>query len=124
MDNITLKKKLSSYLSPKGQLRNLNEEILHEVLMAWENWTGSSPEFYRSLGFSHKQLAGLLGKAKKLRREGRFGSGEFKQVSIDLPVTMPDGGAPCAAVEIVWTNGKIIRFSGVDYLMDFLKKSA
>ena len=123
MDNTVLKKKLSTYLSPKGQLRNLNDEILYEVLVAWENWTASSPEFYRSLGFSHKQLASLLGKAKKLKREGRFGEGEFKAVKIDSH-SLPADQGPCAGAEIVWTGGRVIRFSEVDLLLDFLKKSA
>ena len=53
MDNITLKKKLSSYISDKGYLKNVPEDILYEILIAWENWTGSSKEFYASLGFTH-----------------------------------------------------------------------
>ena len=126
MDNVTLKKKLSTYLSPKGQLRNLNEEILYEVLTAWENWAGASPDFYRSLGFSHKQLAGLLGKAKKLKRDGRFGAGEFKQMKIDQGPSAEMSAVlePCSGAELVWTDGKLIRFRGVDGLLEFLKKSA
>lgn len=124
MDMTVLKKKLSTYLSPKGQLRNLNDDILYEVLIAWENWTGSSPEFYRSLGFSHKQLAGLLGKAKKLKREGRFGEGEFKAVKIEGPVADVSEAGPCQGAEVVWGNGRVIRFSQIDLLLDFLKKSA
>ncbi len=127
MDNITLKKKLSSYESDKGYLRGVSDDVLYEVLVAWENWTGSGTEFYRSLGFTSRQMAGLIGKAKKLKREGYFGSGEFKAVRVEgpsAPVALGDS-PPCAAVvEIVWTNGQVIRFSGVDYLMDFLKKSA
>ena len=114
------------YLSPKGQLRNLNEDILFEVLTAWENWSGVSVEFYRSLGFSHKQLAGVLGKAKKLKREGRFGSSEFKQMKVEgpiLPELSGDSG-PCHGAELVCSDGKVIRFRGVDGLLDFLKKSA
>ena len=126
MDLSTLKKKLSTYLSAKGYLTNVSDEVLYEVLVSWENWTGSSKEFYRGLGFSHTQLAGLIGKAKKLKREGYFGSGEFKQVGVEVnPVpsdTTPVG--PCIGVEIVWTDGRIIRFSGVDMLIDFLKKAA
>jgi hypothetical protein len=53
MDNITLKKKLSAYVSSSGRLQNLNEDILYEVLIAWENWTGPSAEFYRTLGFEY-----------------------------------------------------------------------
>lgn len=124
MDNITLKKKLSTYESDKGYLKGVSDDILYEVLVAWENWTGTSSDFYRSLGFSFRQMAGLIGKAKKLKREGYFGTQEFKPVRIEgaAPAAMADG--PCAAVEIVWKGGQVIRFSGVDYLVDFLKKSA
>jgi len=126
MDTITLKRKLSTYESDKGYLRNVSDDVLYEVLMAWENWTGPSAEFYRSLGFTYKQMAGIIGKAKKLKREGRFGSSEFKQVKIDTPIdgSIVASDGPCAAVEIVWTKGQVIRFSGVDFLLDFLKKSA
>jgi hypothetical protein len=124
MDNTVLKKKLSTYLSPKGQLRNLNDDILFEVLTSWENWTASSAEFYRSLGFSKEQMAGLIGKAKKLKREGRFGTGEFKAIKIDSVTSLPVASEPCAGAEIVWTNGRVIRFSQVDLLLDFLRKSA
>lgn len=126
MDNITLKKKLSTYESDKGYLKNVSDDILYEVLLAWENWTGPSADFYRTLGFTHSQMAGIIGKAKRLKRDGHFGSSEFRQVKVDLPAEsgVSVNGGPCAAVEIVWTNGHVIRFSGVDYLMDFLKKSA
>lgn len=126
MDLVTLKKKLSTYLSAKGYLTNVSEEVLYEVLVAWENWTGSSKEFYRGLGFSQTQLASLIGKAKKLKREGHFGTSEFKQLSVD-----GDHGSqaayqsgPCIGAEITWTNGRVIRFAGVDMLVEFLKKSA
>ncbi len=71
-------------------------------------------------------MGGIIGKAKKLKREGHFGASEFRQVKVDL---LLESGAslnsgPCAAVEIVWTNGQVIHFSGVDYLVDLLKKSA
>ena len=80
MDLVTLKKKLSTYVSDGGRLRNVSEEVLYEVLSAWENWAGSATEFYRSIGFTRRQMAKLLGKAKKMKREGHFGSSEFKQV--------------------------------------------
>ena len=126
MDHITLKKKLSAYESDKGYLKGVSDDILYELLVAWENWTGPAADFYRSLGFTYKQMAGLIGKAKKLKREGRFGSSEFKQVQIDEGMIGPVMGSSVssAAVEIVWANGQVIRFSGVDLLVDFLKKSA
>ena len=126
MDNITLRKKLSTYESDKGYLKNVSDDILYEVLVAWENWTGPSADFYRSLGFTHSQMAGIIGKAKKLKREGHFGSSEFKQVKVDIPsdLQVAAHSNPCAPVEVVWKNGQLIRFSDVDMLLDFLKKSA
>ena len=124
MDNVTLKKKLSAYVSSSGRLQNLNEEILYEVLIAWENWTGPSADFYRTLGFTYKQMAGVIGKAKKLKREGYYGSGEFKQVRVDTEIGVNPASGPCLGAEIVWTNGRLIRFAGVDMLLDFLKKAA
>jgi hypothetical protein len=123
MDNITLKKKLSSYVSDKGYLKNVSDDVLYEVLLAWENWTGSSKEFYRTLGFSHRQMASVIGKAKKMKREGAFGEGEFKEIKFDSVSTDASAANPCAAAEVTW-SGKVIRFSGVDLLVDFLKKAS
>jgi hypothetical protein len=124
MDLTTLKKKLSTYESDKGYLKNVSDDVLYEVLTAWENWTGASKDFYRGLGFSHAQMAGIVGKAKKLKREGYFGSGEFKQVKVDHLVTEAAISGPCLGAEIVWTNGQTIRFAQVDMLLEFLKKVA
>ncbi|MEI7441483.1 MAG: hypothetical protein WCK43_07625 [bacterium] len=125
MDLVTLKKKLSTYESDKGYLKNVGEDVLYEVLVAWENWTGASKDFYRALGFTQRQMACIVGKAKKLKRDGAFGSGEFKQVKIDPVMAETAAGSnPCLGAEITWTNGRVIRFSGVDMLVDFLKKVA
>lgn len=127
MDNVTLKRKLSSYITDKGYLKNVSEEVLYEVLIAWENWTASSKEFYASLGFTHSQMAALIGKAKKLKREGYFGEGDFKQIKISSEEDNLTGTAaslPCGAAEIVLPGGKIIRFSKIDFLLDYLKKAS
>jgi hypothetical protein len=125
MDNVTLKKKLSTYTSDKGYLKNVPEEVLYELLIAWENWTGTSKEFYASLGFTQTQMASLIGKAKKYKREGYFVESEFKQVKIEPEQhneIIPNSN--CSAAEIVLSDGKVIRFAQIDYLLDFLKKSA
>ena len=125
MDLTTLKKKVSVYVSDKGYIKGVTDEVLYEMLIAWEQWTGSSKDFYRSLGLSAAQIAPMLGRAKKLKREGKFGEGEFKQIVLDP--SMVDASAskgPCVGAEVTWTNGRVIRFSGVDMLMEFLKKSA
>jgi len=31
---------------------------------------------------------------------------------------------PCQGVELLWDNGKLIRFPQVEYLIEFLKKVA
>jgi hypothetical protein len=124
MDNVTLKKKLSTYESEKGYLKNVSDDILFEVLVAWENWTGPAKEFYRSLGFSPNQMASVIGKAKKLKREGYFGESDFKQIKVESSPIVSEGSGPCLAAEIVWKDGRVIRFAQVDLLIDFLKKAA
>ena len=84
MDNSNLKKKLSVYVTDKGYLKNVSDEVLYEILVAWENWSGSSKEFYRSLGFTAAQMAALIGKAKKYKRQGHFG--EQGKASRRLPL--------------------------------------
>ncbi len=124
MDVITLKKKLSAYVSDKGYLKNVSDELHFEVLIAWENWTGPSREFYKSLGFTHSQMAGLIGKAKRMKREGLFSDAGFKAVVVEgVAETTETASAPCG-VELVWAEGRIIRFAQVDQLIDFLKKVA
>ncbi|MEK7153342.1 MAG: hypothetical protein AAB834_05310 [Patescibacteria group bacterium] len=83
MDNANLKKKLSVYVSDKGYLRNVSDELLYEVLTSWKNWEGSSAEFYRTLGFTGSQIGPLLGKAKKFKRLGHFGDMGFKAITVE-----------------------------------------
>jgi hypothetical protein len=122
MDNVTLKKKLSTYVSEGGYLRNVSDEVLYEVLLAWEEWTGTAKEFYRSIGFSQKKMATLLGKAKKLKREGHFGSEPFKEIKVE-DETAEHPGCP-GQIELLWQDGKVIRFPQVSQLLEFVKKAS
>jgi hypothetical protein len=124
LDLTTLKKKLSSYKSDKGYLKNVADDVLYDVLIAWENWTGPAADFYRGLGFTYKQMAGLIGKAKRMKREGNFGSGDFKQIHVEPLPTIESPLPPCAGIEVVWSGDKIIRFHELDKLLEFLKKVA
>jgi hypothetical protein len=124
MDNSILRKRLMTFKSSKGNLIKVSDELLFDVIRAWESWTGTSTELARELGIHVKQLSFIVRKAKKLHREGRFPTEEFKEIKIN-----PESGqimelAPCSGVELVWSNGKVIRFSQVDLLVDFLKKAA
>ncbi len=125
MDLEVLKKKLSTYRNVRGQVRNVNDELLMEVLMAWEQWTGPTGGFCTAIGVSRNGISSIIGKAKKLRREG-FPTGQFKEIKV-----AESGGSttlgnlpPCSGIEIAWDNGRLIRFIGVDQLIDFLKKVA
>jgi hypothetical protein len=119
MDNTVLKKRLSTFRSNEGYLVGVSPDVLHELLRAWEAWTGKPKDFYSSIGVSSNQIAFLLGKAKKMAREGKFPAEEFKE--IQLPAT--HSGSGCA-IELAWADGKVIRFGQVDLLVEFLKKAA
>ena len=124
MESSNLKKKLSVYLTDKGQLRKVSDELLYEVLSAWESWTGSGADFYRSLGFSKNQMAGIIGKAKRYKREGYFGDAGFKAVTVEGDNREESASSPCSPIEIVWKGGHLIRFADVSIAVDFLKKAS
>ena len=64
-----LKKRLSTFRSSKGQIRDVSDEVLADILRAWESWPGTSKEFYQVLGSSKRQMASVIGKAKKVSRD-------------------------------------------------------
>jgi len=123
MDNTILKKKLSTFRSKEGYLVGVSADVMHELLRAWEGWTGKSKDFYRSIGVNQNQIAFLLGKAKKMAREGEFPAETFKEVQFPIGAA-GGGGTPCTGIELQLDGGRIIRFPGVEPLIDFLKKTA
>lgn len=122
MDSIVLKKRLSSYRTDEGRLIKVGDEVLIDILRAWESWTGTSKEFYQSLGLSKQQLAIMIKKGKKLSKSRIFAGGEFKEIKLDSLVS--GASTIVGAIELMWDQGKVIRFSQVDQLIDFLKKVA
>lgn len=125
MDNAVLKKRLNTYKSANGKLTNVNDDVVMELLRAWEQWPGTSADLYRELGLSKMQMVILIKKAKKLVKSGATTTApDFKEIKLDTDTGQIIESSPCSGVELIWTNGKIIRFSQVDYLIDFLKKAA
>lgn len=124
MDLTVLAKKISSYRSPKGQVRNLPNELLAEILHAWEQWTGSAIGFYSAIGVNQKKMAKIMGKAKQLKRDGAFDGLNFTEITLDEESGQVMELTPCSGVELVWDRGRIIRFSKIEMLLDFLKKAA
>ena len=118
-----LNKKLSTYRNNRGQVRNVPDELLLEVLTGWETFSGSKQGFYSAIGVSANGMASMLGKAKKLRREGKVLVSEFKEVTSEVFGGV-FGGSPSSGIELSWDQGKVIRFPQVEQLIDFLKKVA
>ena len=128
MDLAVLKKQISTYRTEGGHLTKVTDELAMGILHAWEQWTGSAKGFYSAIGVSQHKLAKIIGKAKKLKREGHFPVEEFKEIRVAAGAGGAEGAPgeaqPCAGIELSWGGGRLIRFQQVDQLVDFLKKSA
>jgi hypothetical protein len=118
MDLEILRRKISTYRTEGGYIKNVSDELLMEILYAWENWTGSSSAFYDALNVDFRKMASLIGKAKKMKREGHFAAEAFKEVAVEQPSAMPNQ----ESISLQWDQGRLIQFSHVDQLIDFLKK--
>lgn len=119
MDLTVLKKRISTFRSDGGKLRNVNDELLMELLTAWEQWTGPAKGFYLAIGVDPRKMAAMIGKAKKLKREGHFPVEDFKEIKVESSNVVPFSCGPCV-IEMSWDSGKLIRFSQVEQLVDFL----
>jgi hypothetical protein len=125
MDLEVLRKKISTFRGDGGRVRKVSDELLMEILQSWEQWTGPAKGFYQGVGVSQKGMASLIGKAKKLKRAGHFPVEDFKEIKIAGGGDLPQGPLPpCSGIEMVWDNGRLIRFEQVEQLVDFLKKVA
>jgi hypothetical protein len=123
MENAVLKKRLNTFKSSKGTLRQVGDDVVLDVLRAWENWQGSAVELYRDLGLSKMQLVTMIQKAKRLVKSGVVPPNDFKEIKVEgASPSAGFAGVPCQGIEIAWDNGKLIRFSEVSQLVDFLKK--
>lgn len=116
MDTGVLKKRLNTYKTGNGRLNQVDEEVVMEVLRAWEQWQGSAVELYRGLGLSKMQLVTMIQKAKRLVKNGAAVS-EFKELKVAGAISEPGD-----KIELIWDNGRTIRFSGVGQLLEFLNR--
>ena len=123
MDLEVLKKKVSTFRGEGGRVRNVSDELLLEILSAWEQWTGPTKGFCIAVGVSQKGISSIIGKAKKLKREGQFPTSDFKEIKLIDSTFVPSTTIACG-IEVNWDNGKVIRFSQVDQLVEFLQKVA
>ena len=117
-----LKKKLSTFKGDGGRTRNVNDDLLLEVLSAWEQWTGLAKDFYRGIGVSQTGMASMIGKAKRLKRQGA--PMPFQEVAVEGVTTSYDNVIPFTCDIELQENNKVIRFRRVDLLIEYLKKVA
>jgi hypothetical protein len=120
MELEVLKKKLSAFKGEGGRITGVSNDMLLEILAAWELWTGSSKDFYKGIGSSEKGIASIIGKAKRLKREGAVMP--FSEVKVEGLTDVSPSTMICD-IE-VQDNNKIIRFRKVDQLIEYLKKVA
>lgn len=121
MDLNILKKKISSYRTPKGRITSLPDELLAEILYHWEQWTGPANGFYKALGTDYRKMGSLMGRAKQLKRDGAFDGIDFTEVEVENEETSSQVFSN-NGIELIWNNGHIIRFSASELLIDFLNK--
>ena len=124
MDIEILKKRISTFRGADGKIRITDDTLFMEILLAWEQWKGPMNEFYRTLGSSKSGMAAIIGKAKKMRREGHFPVEEFKEVKVSDSSAGASSLVGCNVIELSWDSGRLIRFGQVEQLLDFLKKAA
>ena len=122
MDLEVLKKKISTYRSDGGKVRITDDSLLLEILSEWEKWIGPADGFYKSIGISSNGMGSIIGRAKKLRREGHFPLEEFKEIKIAQVAPTGEYAGGLCRIELVWDGKQVIRFALVDELVDFLKK--
>jgi hypothetical protein len=95
----------------------VDDEVVMEVLRAWEQWQGSGAELYRGLGLSKMQLVTMIQKAKRLVKKGAGSSGDFKEIQVTGATNEPGD-----KIELIWDKGRTIRFSVVSQLLEFLNR--
>lgn len=121
MDFMVMKKRLSTFRTPKGQYRGVADEVLIDLLRGWEQWPGSGGEFNSSLGLSKGQLANLIKEAKRAYKRQSVANEGFQEVQI---ATGGPAQPPSCCIEFTWDGNKTVRFQQVDQLVEFLKKAA
>lgn len=119
MEAAIIKKRLNTFKSGKGVLKNVSNDVVMEVLRGWESWPGNSADFYREIGLSKMQMVTMIQKGKKLVKSGAVTESEFKEIS--LPVSGPSMLA--GAMEMLLPGNRAVRFSQVEQLVEFLKKT-
>ena len=117
-ENLVLKKRLSTFRTSTGRLSKISNDLIMDVIKAWERSPGSAKSFYQGLGLKKQQLAIIIKKGKRLLKDGNEQLGPF------TPMEVPVESSSERKIPIIlkWDNKKQIRFYQVSHLVEFLKK--
>lgn len=123
MDNTVLKKRLNTFKSSKGSFTRISDEVIIDVLRAWEQWPGTTADFYRDLGIRKGQCSSIIKKAKKLVKSGIFPESDFKEIIVEDNVSQTTQCPPVSGcnIELVYKNN-IIKFGDHKLLINFLNE--
>jgi len=123
MELEVIRKKISTFKRKSGRVKITDDQLYMEILSAWENWPGTTADFYRGIEVSKTAMAGIIGKAKRMRREGHFPAPDmFTEVKV-AEDTESSPKAPLSGVIVInWNKTSEISFNSVDHLVDFLNK--
>lgn len=119
-ENLILKKRLNTCRTAKGTLIRIPDELIVDIIRAWERWPGTAKSFYTSIGIKKQQLATIIKKGKRLFKNGKEKLGPFVPVEIQNSPTA-DNKVP---IILRWDKKRSIRFYQVSHLVEFLEKAA
>jgi hypothetical protein len=123
METAVIKKRLNTFKTAKGTLKDVANDVVMEVLRGWETWPGKTAEYYREIGLSRMQMVNMIKKGKRLVKSGAVTESEFKEIAVP-PSGMGFGISSGALMEVKLEGGKAVAFTQVDALVEFLKKMA
>ena len=120
-ENLILKKRLKTCRSAKGTLSRIPNDLVIDVVRAWERWPGTAKSFYQSLGIKKQQLGTIIKKGKKLFLESGEQLGPFTPVEVQPASPEKDKKIP---IILNWDKKNIIKFYQVSHLVEFLKQAS
>ena len=120
--NLILKKRLNTFKNAKGSLYGISDDLIIELVQAWERWPDTAKSFYQSIGIKKEQMGFIIKKGKRLFKEGKEKLGPF----VPLESNNSHSSLSNQKVPIIlnWDKKKTIRFYQVEHLIEFLKKCA
>ena len=118
-EHLILKKRLNTFRTSKGSLVGVPDDLIIDLIKAWERWPGTAKSFYQGIGIKKEQLGFIIKKGKRLYKDQKDKLGPFTPIEIKQPTN--DNKVP---IILNWDKNKSIRFYQVDHLVEFLKKAA